>query len=123
MILSGVTLFEKVGIFQDLSGLNFLVMMIKISLADRYFIKFPLLELIMSHPIWKIGLFTKLSKDHKAECIECKKAGRTKCEFELSQLECQVAGHTNELQTPRPRILSKISSTSGATKSNKVDSQ
>jgi hypothetical protein len=40
----------------------------------------------MSHPICKIGLVTKLSKDHKAECIECKKAGRTKCEFELSQL-------------------------------------
>jgi hypothetical protein len=60
--------------------------MIKISLADRYFIKFPLLELIMSHPIWKIGLFTKLSKDLNAECIECKKDGRTKCEFELSQL-------------------------------------
>jgi hypothetical protein len=58
-------------------------MMIKISLADQYFFKFSLLELIMSHPIWKIGLFTKVSKD-KAECIECKKAGPTKCEFELS---------------------------------------
>jgi hypothetical protein len=38
----------------------------------------------MANPIWKIGFFTKLSKD-KAACIECKKAGRTKYEFELSK--------------------------------------
>jgi hypothetical protein len=37
----------------------------------------------MANPIWKIGLFTKLSKD-KAECNECKKAGLTKYLFELS---------------------------------------
>jgi spore coat polysaccharide biosynthesis predicted glycosyltransferase SpsG len=41
-------------------------------------------RLKMSNPIWKIGLFNKLSKD-KAECIECKSAGRTKYEFELSK--------------------------------------
>jgi hypothetical protein len=36
----------------------------------------------MSHPIWKIGLFTKLSKD-KAECT-CKKSGLTKHTFVLT---------------------------------------
>jgi hypothetical protein len=37
----------------------------------------------MSHPIWKIGLFTKLSKDN-AECNDCKKNGITKHVFLLS---------------------------------------
>jgi hypothetical protein len=37
----------------------------------------------MPTPIWKIGLFTKLSKD-KAECNDCKKNGITKHVFLLS---------------------------------------
>ena len=37
----------------------------------------------MSHPIWKIGLFTKISKEI-AECNDCKKANRAKYTFVLS---------------------------------------
>ena len=35
------------------------------------------------HQIWKIGLFTKLSKE-KAQCNVCKESGREKHTFELS---------------------------------------
>jgi hypothetical protein len=47
-----------------------------------YFRTESLLIITMANPIWKIGLFTKLSKD-KAECNVCKKSGLTKYIFEL----------------------------------------
>jgi len=37
----------------------------------------------MENPIWKIGLFTKISKD-EAQCDICKQEGKTKCVFKLS---------------------------------------
>jgi hypothetical protein len=45
--------------------------------------KISSVSLIMSNPIWNVGLFTKISKD-QAECNDCKKAGRTKYVFELA---------------------------------------
>jgi len=35
------------------------------------------------HPIWQLGLFTKLSKS-EAQCNECKKEGRDRYTFKLS---------------------------------------
>jgi len=36
------------------------------------------------HPIWKVGLFEKLTKE-EAHCIQCKKEGKPKHAFKLGK--------------------------------------
>jgi hypothetical protein len=53
------------------------------------------------HPIWKIGLFNKISKE-EAECIVCKQEGKPKyllklCNSSIKSLKTHMMGlHSNE---------------------------
>ena len=66
-----------------------------------------------NHPIWQLGLFTKLSKS-EARCNECKEAGRVKYEFKL---------HHGSISSLRAHLNSKLHSTEYAEKFSLLEKQ
>lgn len=57
-----------------------------------------------NHPIWRINLFRRTEKQ-KAECLECKKEGKEKYEFALS--DNSIKSLITHVQSPRHKESEK----------------